>query len=111
MTSRRMCDLPRVECIVIDADTLRYGGSAFVRERTCHVVGEWTPFSHTQETRVESCSECGNEFGVSKRDHWPLEVELLVELPNYCPHCGARVVHTHELDGMHTDEVAEVVER
>lgn len=60
-------------------------------ERTCHVVGEWVPFSQTQDARTESCSECGYEFGVSKRAHFPVDLERLVELPRYCPACGARV--------------------
>lgn len=61
-------------------------------ERTCHVVGEWGPVSKTQEARAESCSECGNEFGVSIRGGAVLDVEQLVELPKYCPNCGAKVV-------------------
>ena len=60
--------------------------------RTCEVIGEWGQVSQTQEFRTESCSKCGHEFGVSRRDHWPFEVEQLVELPNYCPDCGCRVV-------------------
>lgn len=61
-------------------------------ERTCHVVGEWAPVSKTQEARKESCSECGKEFGVSRRGGAILDLERLVKLPNYCPDCGFRVM-------------------
>ena len=60
-------------------------------ERTCHMVGEWKSISQTQEARTETCSECGCEFGVSKRDSSPFDIERTVELPNFCPDCGCRV--------------------
>lgn len=83
----------QVSAIVVDADTLRFGGSAFVRERTCRASGEWESISQTQEVRLVSCSECGHEFGMDKRDTIPFDRTLLVELPNFCPTCGAKVVN------------------
>lgn len=79
-------------------DKTRHGVAAFVMglyvpERTCHVVGEWKPVSQTQEARIESCSECGNEFGVSIRGG-VLGLDQFVRLPKYCPECGAKVVES-----------------
>lgn len=64
----------KVQVDVIDADTVRFGGSAFKRERTCHWKGleEW-------KNPVE-CSECG-----------VLVVAHVALDSNYCPHCGAKV--------------------
>lgn len=60
-------------------------------ERTCKVRGEWRAISQTQEARDRVC-ECGHEFGVDRRDHFPFELERLCEMPNFCPNCGAKVV-------------------
>lgn len=76
---------PTVTATVIDEDTMRYGGSAFKRERTCKPVkeyGEGTPYPHL------ICSECGRSL------HWDETVneygEDSGELQPYCG-CGARV--------------------
>ena len=64
----------------------------WVRERTCRPSGEWKSISQTQEVRHVSCSECGHEFGMERRYTIPFERTLLVELPNFCPNCGAEVM-------------------
>ena len=59
--------------------------------------GDWAEresflrLAKTQEVRQDICSACGYGFGVSRRDHYPFEMEKLTDIPNYCPHCGARV--------------------
>lgn len=70
----------QVPAIVVDADTLRFGGSAFVRERTCEV-------------------ECTIHWGSACTDYWEHElscghtVETLdKEPPIFCLECGAKVV-------------------
>lgn len=68
----------KVQATVIDADTIRYGGSAFMRERVCHVmvgVGGWF------------CSECSvfvNNDCIADAQRWIA--------PSFCPNCGAKVV-------------------
>lgn len=64
----------------------------WVRERTCRPSGEWKSISQTQEVRHVTCSECGHEFGMERRYTIPFERTLLVELPNFCPNCGAEVM-------------------
>ena len=59
---------PTVTATVIDEDTMRYGGSAFKRERTCHIVMyEGSP----------ACSECYRELDYDSK---------------FCDSCGAKVV-------------------
>ena len=59
-------------------------------ERTCRIVGEWEPFTQTQDLRFPSCSECGYNFGREERlgDF----IRERCEIPNFCPNCGAKVV-------------------
>lgn len=60
-------------------------------ERTCKILGDWKSVSNTQEIKPNICSSCGYDFGLSRRDHVPFEIESLQDIPNYCPHCGAKV--------------------
>lgn len=62
-----------VQATVVDADTIRYGGSAFKRERVCHKV----PGKMHYGERRPKCSLCGYGLG---DDRWA-----------FCPKCGARV--------------------
>jgi uncharacterized CHY-type Zn-finger protein len=69
-----------VSAMVVDADTLRFGGSAFVRERTCQqvdVTGRHKPYV----THMSACSLCGETLAVDE-----------YHAPNFCPNCGAKVV-------------------
>lgn len=61
-------------------------------KRTCKFDGEWEMVSRTQAVRHDTCSNCGHEFGISRRDYFPFEMERLVEVPSFCPHCGSEVV-------------------
>ena len=66
-------------------------------ERTCHVATKERRFSQTQTLVTKSCSSCGHEFGSEEvRPILPTLDETMVleavDVPNYCPHCGARVV-------------------
>ena len=66
-------------------------------ERTCRVVTKERRFSQTQTLVTKSCSACGYAFGdEEKRPILPGLDETMVlnpvNVPNYCPHCGARVV-------------------
>lgn len=61
---------PTVTATVVDADTIRYGGSAFRRERVSHLVED-------DEGRVV-CSECGARYLIASSVSW-------------CQFCGARV--------------------
>lgn len=60
-------------------------------ERTCKVVGEWEPFTQTQDLRFPSCSECGYNFG--REERLGNFMRERCEIPNYCPNCGAKVVN------------------
>lgn len=68
-----------------------HDGRAWQAVRECRVVGEWKRLSRTQEVKACSCSECGHEFGVSRRNSKPFAYEAPCELPNFCPNCGAKV--------------------
>ena len=66
-------------------------------ERTCHVATKERRFSQTQTLVTKSCSACGYAFGSEEvRPILPTLDETMVleavDVPNYCPHCGARVV-------------------
>lgn len=63
----------QVTAIVVDADTVRIGGSAFVRERTCRSIDP------IDSSEFFVCSNCNHGAGI---------VEFI---PNYCPNCGRRV--------------------
>lgn len=74
MTAKDYRECVKVPCLVIDEDTVRYGGSAFKRERTCHIMAPSTesmPFGY--------CSECEALFDSSQP-------------PRFCSQCGAKVV-------------------
>lgn len=66
-------------------------------ERTCRVVTDKNTVSQTQEVHTKYCSECSYVFG--REQHRPLlpgldeEIVLhAVQIPDYCPGCGAKVV-------------------
>lgn len=66
-------------------------------ERTCRVLTEKRTFSQTQEIHIKLCSACGRMFGAEK--HCQLlpgldEESVLddVQIPSYCPLCGAKVI-------------------
>lgn len=49
--------------------------------------------TQTQEFWRCECGNCGHEFGVETRESFPLKMTIgKVDVPNYCPNCGARVV-------------------
>ena len=66
-------------------------------ERTCRVVTDKNAVSQTQEVHTKYCSECSYVFGREQhRQLLPgLDEEYVlhaVQIPNYCPNCGAKVV-------------------
>lgn len=60
-------------------------------EHGCKPIGEWRKTSQTQEVRERTCGCCGEEFGMDRRNGFPIPLESLCELPNYCPNCGTKV--------------------
>lgn len=49
--------------------------------------------TQTQEFWRCECGNCGHEFGVETRESFPLKMTIgKVDVPNYCPNCGRRVV-------------------
>lgn len=66
-------------------------------ERTCHIVTTRRSFSQTQDKISKKCSECGHVFGETEiRPLLPGFGDMIeigsVDIPNYCPNCGAKVV-------------------
>lgn len=65
-------------------------------ERTCRIITTVKPLSQTQELHVKLCSSCDYVFWSEERRRLPPYYKKVatsrVELPNYCPNCGARVV-------------------
>ena len=66
-------------------------------ERTCRVETTERRVSQTQTLVTKSCSACGHAFGSEEvRPILPGLDETMVldpvDVPSYCPHCGARVV-------------------
>lgn len=66
-------------------------------ERTCRVVTDKNTVSQTQEVHTKHCSECSYVFGREQhRQLLPgLDEEFVlhaVQIPDYCPNCGAKVV-------------------
>ena len=66
-------------------------------ERKCRVVTDKNAVSQTQEVHTKYCSKCSYVFG--REQHRPLlpgldeEIVLhAVQIPDYCPGCGAKVV-------------------
>ena len=75
MTARKIGDMPHVEMMVIDDDTVRFGGSFFRRERFC----TFAPVKFADGTDGPyRCSECGSLFSTNMNFF-------------HCPHCGARI--------------------
>lgn len=84
--------------VVIDEDTVRYGGSAFKRERTCRFAleedreklaekaacgpGEFVTQDMPQ--LLWTCSACGVQYRNS--------LDALPAWMKHCPECGAKVV-------------------
>lgn len=75
-----------VSAMVVDADTVRIGGSAFVRERTCRMVRV------EKEERILygwlECSNCGPVYP-------PAAIEIQ-DAVRHCPFCGAKVTKGKE---------------
>lgn len=73
----------QVPAIVVDADTVRIGGIAFVRERTCRAYSHGCLVIGGTKTflRCWSCSECHYGWHVSDND----------KPYSHCPNCGAKV--------------------
>lgn len=66
-------------------------------ERTCRVVTDKNTVSQTQEVHTKYCSRCSYVFGREQhRQLLPgLDEEFVlhaVQIPDYCPNCGAKVV-------------------
>lgn len=66
-------------------------------ERTCRVVTDKNTVSQTQEIHTKYCSKCSYVFGREQhRQLLPgLDEEFVlhaVQIPDYCPGCGAKVV-------------------
>lgn len=66
-------------------------------ERTCRVVTDKNAVSQTQEVHTKYCSRCSYVFGREQhRQLLPgLDEEIVlhaVQIPDYCPGCGAKVV-------------------
>lgn len=62
-------------------------------ECTCRVEEDTKRASQTQLVVTKSCSECGHCFGAETHYERMFEGMVLneIELPRYCPNCGARV--------------------
>lgn len=74
-----MSEFNTVACTVVDADTVRYGGSAFRRVSTCELDDNG------------ACSECG--ASIERVTHSVFEMgDSYACHPNFCPNCGAKVV-------------------
>ena len=77
-------------------DTREEAISAWNRraERTARVEEDTKRASQTQLVVTKSCSECGHCFGAETHYERMFEGMVLneIELPSYCPNCGAKVV-------------------
>lgn len=62
-------------------------------ERTARVEEDTKRASQTQLVVTKSCSECGHCFGAETHYERMFEGMVLneIELPSYCPNCGAKV--------------------
>lgn len=79
----------KVQATVIDADTIRYGGSEFKRERTCKL---WSELSHTGDhSMTYTCLECKGIAAVIPHAGSMTPLMLKAHIPRYCSNCGARV--------------------
>ena len=62
-------------------------------ERTCKLKWTLQGETQTQEFWRCECGACGHEFGVEDRSSFPFKMTVnKVDIPNFCPNCGARVV-------------------
>lgn len=66
-------------------------------ERTCRVVTDKNAVSQTQEVHTKYCSKCSYVFGYEPHSLLlpGLDEEIVlhaVQIPDYCPGCGAKVV-------------------
>lgn len=66
-------------------------------KRTCRVVTDKNAVSQTQEVHTKHCSECSYVFGREQHGQLlpGLDEEFVlhaVQIPDYCPNCGAKVV-------------------
>ena len=67
-------------------------------ERTCRVVTDIRALSQTQDMHTKSCSACGYVFGSEQHCQLLPGIDKRVAIksvviPNYCPSCGAKVIH------------------
>lgn len=78
-----------------DSETIisrRLDARAYFPVRTCHVVTSSRRVSQTQTYVTKSCSRCGHAFWYEEHREMPFPGVLGdVEIPNYCPNCGALV--------------------
>ena len=76
-----------VDVTTVDGETFRY-----LERRTTSVVTKERRFSQTQTLVTKSCSACGHAFGDEEHREvpWPSVLDE-VEVPNYCPNCGALI--------------------
>lgn len=62
-------------------------------EKVSHVQARVKRVSKASTVTTKICCECGYEFGIERHREYPFEVVLdEIELPNYCPGCGGKVV-------------------
>lgn len=81
-----------VDVTTVDGETFRY-----VERRTTRVATKERRLSQTQTLVTKSCSACGHAFGdEERRSILPGLDETMVldpvDVPNYCPNCGAQVI-------------------
>ena len=93
VVSCRSCGMKTAQYRTEDSAIKRWNRRA---ERTCHVATKECRFSRTQTLVTKSCSACGCAFGSEEvRPILPGLDETMVldpvDVPSYCPHCGARV--------------------
>lgn len=70
-----------VNATVIDENTIRYGGSAFRRERTCH----YETFQEPEGGHIwDECDNCGIQFG------WERQYSVADHF-TFCPGCAALI--------------------
>lgn len=76
-----------VDVTTVDGETFRY-----VEQRKSRVVTRERRFSQTQTLVSKSCYSCGYVFGDEEHRELPFPGVLgKVEIPNYCPSCGALI--------------------
>lgn len=83
-------DYLTITATVIDEDTMRYGGSAFKRERTCHIIAKPSDSDYANHWHF-LCSNCGCPIEVDEIEQNGDEPPTVIGCENYCGTCGARV--------------------